>query len=469
MGVLLIPAFMLTCCTEDTHVANDKVNLSFNVDLIESNEGHMKNVELPPGAVALISVETDGGDLVVDEEEVAIIQNSDGYITAPLRLPKGNYRLVDLMIIDKSGEVAFAAPREGSELSKKVARSLPYEINDDVRTDARLSLINTHKKGPKHFGYDCFRGKQQTIKVQVFIAEEYSDKLERASAEALIMKGLDTIRTYTLNHAMNFLSFKGNPAETYTLVVVKDSYARFAKDFKINQIPAKPLKVVLQPALSVVGITAGENNLFGIEFDAVWDIFDFHVDWGDGTTEIWTSGITTALEHSYSEPGHYFVSITGNGLDSAVSVGDLGRGGRIQRLGMKHLINLRDFRIEYSPGPELVDLRHNKLLDVVAYYPNPLDQNPTLRKIIIPNDANIHQLELVGSTNLEPESLNGVIDSIHHQIVTKGRRGGDFLYHRWVDVNQPVATPSEEALEKLREMKHSYNWLVVPDPDGIPF
>src|SRR5690606_25348401 len=95
MGVLLIPAFMLTCCTEDTHVANDKVNLTFNVDLMESNKGHMKNVELPPGAVALMSVETDGGDLVVDEEEVAIIQNSDGYITAPLRLPKGNYRLVD--------------------------------------------------------------------------------------------------------------------------------------------------------------------------------------------------------------------------------------------------------------------------------------------------------------------------------------------------------------------------------------
>ncbi len=458
---------MLTCCTEDAHVANYKVDLTFNVDLMESSEGQMKAAQIPPGAVALISIETEGGDLIVDEQEVTITQNKDGYVTTPLRLPKGSYRLVDLMVLDESGEVAFVTPREGSELSQNVKRYLPYEINEESSVDTRFGLIDTRKKAPKHFGYDCFRGKQHNLKVQVFIAEENSSHLQRATAEALIMKGLDTLRRYKLNHNMNFISFKGNPGETYTLVVVKDSYARFAKDFKINQISGKPLKVVLQPAFSVVGITTGENNHFGIQFDAPW-IFDFHVDWGDGTTEIWTSGITTSLEHYYAEPGHYFVSVTGNGLDSAVYVGNLGSA-RIQRLGMKHLIKLTDFRIEYSWGPEVVDLRHNKLLNVVSYYPGVLEEDPTLRRIRIPNDADIYQLELVGSTNLESESLNGVIDAIHHQIVTKGRQGGDFLYHKWEDPNAPVATPSEASLEKLREMKHTYNWLVVPDPDGIPF
>src|SRR5690606_41534653 len=75
-SVLLIPAFMLTCCTEDTHVANDKVNLTFNVDLMESNKGHMKNVELPPGAVALMSVETDGRS----EEHTSELQSRENLV-----------------------------------------------------------------------------------------------------------------------------------------------------------------------------------------------------------------------------------------------------------------------------------------------------------------------------------------------------------------------------------------------------
>ncbi len=466
IGVLLIPTLLLTCCTEDAHVENDKVNLTFDVDLMEVNEGHLRSTVIPPGAMALISVETEHGEVVVDQQEVAIRRSGDGYQTDALRLPTGSYRLVDLMVVDESDEVVFAAPREGSALSREVVRSLPYEITGESRSDIRLSLLDTRKRAPKHFGYDCFRGKPHTFKVQVFTAEE-NNSVQRTSAHALIMKGIDTLRMYRLTEHMNFITFRGNPGETYSLVVVKDSYSRFAKNFTFKTIPAKPLKVVLQPALSVVGVTTGDQNYFAMQLDPAWDIFDFQVDWGDGTNETWTSGVTTIVEHNYAYPGQYFISITGHGLDSVVLVGNLAGSGRLARLGMKHLVNLSDFRIEYGASPEVVDLSHSKRLNEIRLYPTPSDTSPYLEQLLIPNDANIYLLELVGQTSMKPESLNKVIDNLHHQVVNNPR-SGDFIYSTWEDHNTPIAPPSAEAIEKLKELKNVYNWLVVPDPDGVP-
>lgn len=463
VSVLLIAALMLTCCTEDTHVVNNKVNVIFSVDLIEESKGHMKSSEIPSGAMALVSVETENGEVVVDQEEVAIRRSDEGYLTDPLCLPPGNYRLVDLMVVDEAGEVVFAAPREGSALSQKVGHSLPYEITNKSLTDTRLSLLDTRKRSPKNFGYECFRGKQHMFKVQVFTAEE-NNRLQRTHAQALIMKGLDTLRRYSLTDNMNFITFRGNPGETYSLVVVKDSYGRFARTFTTRQIPTKPLKIVLQPALTAVGVTTGENY-FAMQVDPAWDIFDFQVDWGDGTSETWTSGVTTIVDHQYEYPGHYFISITGNGLDSVVLVGNLE--GRIARLGMKHLVNLRDFRIEYGEGPEVVDLRHNKLVNEIRLFPSSFDPSPDLKRLLIPDDAGIYLLELPGQTNIKPENLNHVIDNLYHQVVNNPR-SGDFIYSTWEDNNVPIATPSPEAIEKLKELKHTYNWLVVPDPDGEP-
>lgn len=467
MGVALIAALMLTCCTEDTQVANDKLNVTFNIDLVEEGTGQLESVTIPHGAIVLISIETENGEVVIDQEPVAIRKNDSGYVTAPLHLTKGNYRLVDLMVADESGEVLFAAPREGSALSKKVSRSLPYEITNEMQVDTRLSLVDTRKKAPKHFGYDCFRGKQHTLKVQVFTSEE-DGAVHRATAEALIMKGLDTIRTYTLNNVMNFVTFKGTPGETYSLVVVKDSYARFSKDFKVNQIPAKPLKVVLQPALTLVGVTTGDNNRFGMQLDAAWGTFDFHIDWGDGTSEIFSPVTTTGVDHSYAHPGKYFISITGNGLDSVVLVGNLIGAGEIERVGLKHLVNLFDFVLEYARGPETIDLTNNKQLMYVLLYPHPLDPSPSLKTLLIPNDANIISLEVIGHTSLTSESINNVIDALHHQITTINPRRGTFDFSRSDDNNTPIAIPSESSMEKLREMKHTYNWFILPDPDGEP-
>jgi hypothetical protein len=465
MGILLLPMMLLTSCLEDDSRDLEKVSLTFSFALKENKEGRATSAQLSAGASVLISVQMSTGELMLDQQEVAIHKDADGYVTAPLQLPAGNYRLVDFMVVGESGEILYAAPRQGSLLSQKTARSLPYNfvINSKETFDNRIAVLDTRTNTSKDFGYDSFRAQSHSFKLQVYITE--GKKLLPASAEALIMKGLDTLRVYQLSKNINTINFSGDPAETYSLVVVKDSYSRFAQNFTIENINAKPIKVVMEPALTVVGLPIADQNYFAMQLDPAWGIFDYMVDWGDGTNQTWTSGITTIVDHFYQQPGHYFISITGHALDSVVLVGNITGGGDIARLGMDHLVNLRDFRIEYGQGPKVIDLSNNKFLNEIRIYPHPFNESP-LEDLIIPNDAFIYNMEIGANKNMKPESLNEVINDIHHQVVNNPR-SGDFWYSVWEDGTVPMVTPSQEALVKLSDLKNTYHWNVNPDPDML--
>lgn len=464
MGMLLLPVIVLASCVEEDSRDHAKVNLTFSFALQENKEGRTTGLQTISGASVLVSVEMTNGELVLDQQEVAIQKGADGYVTAPLQLPPGTYRLVDFMVLGGSDEVLYATPRQGSVLSLEIARSLPYSfaLNSKDTFDNRIEVLATQTKTAENFGYNSFRRQAYSFKLQVYIPKD--KQLLHTSAEALIMRGLDTLRMYPLSENMNTIAFSGDPAATYSLVVVKDAYKRFSQNFTMQHLSRKPVKVVLEPALTAVGVTIADRNYFGMQIDPAWGIFEYMIDWGDGTNENWISGTDTALEHFYQQPGHYFISITGHGLDSLVLVGNLAGGGQIKRLGLDHLVNLRDFRIEYGQGPKVIDLSHNKLLSEIRLYSRPDEISP-VEELIIPDNASIYNMEIGGNINMKPESLNELINDLHLQVVNNPR-SGTFWYALWEDDNVPMVTPSPEALAKLRDLKNTYHWQVIPDPDG---
>lgn len=465
-GVLLLPVLLLVSCLEEETRNFFKVGVSFSFMLKENKEGRSANAKLAPGISALISVEMSNGQLIVDQQEVGIQKHADCYVTAPFQLPQGNYRLVDFMVIDEEGEVLYATPRKGSELAPRIAQALPHDFgvsSDNKPVDNIIEVLDTRKETAKRFGYDSFRRGSHFIKLQVFLAKD--NTLKRTSAEAFILKGLDTLRTYQLSDKMNTIAFSGDPNETYSLVVAKDSYARFAQDFTMQRSNGKPLRVVLEPALTVVGVPLLQDNTFGMQIDPAWGIFEFMIDWGDGTNESWTSGTDVAIIHTYPQPGHYFISITGNGLDSLVLVGNLAGSGGIARLGLEHLVNLSDFRIEYGPGPKVIDLSQNALVREIRIYPNPGEESP-LEDLIISDHGTLYSVEIGQNTNMKPESLNELISDLYNQVVNNPRTG-TFWYGVYDNDYTPMVTPSEESLEKLRYLKNNHQWSLYPDPDVL--
>ena len=468
MSSLLLPAIFLFSCAEDERLDSKIAQFTFSFTIGENSGGRNSPVDIPEGASLLLSLETNSGEAVLDQHQISLHKKGETYISDPVDLRDGKYKITDFFIVNDELDVIFATPRKGSPLSAEIAQSLPYIFISGTPDVSHLSMevLDARMKSVKNFGYSSFRKNKHSVKLQVFTP--MAKKLQSTTAEALIMKGLDTVQMYQLSAKMNTLTFNGEPRETYTLVVAKDSYSRFARDFTMEDLNGSmghsPLKVVLNPAFTVVGNPAPDQNYFAMQFD-IWGPggFDMNVDWGDGTNEIWRSGNTVLLDHYYQEPGKYFISVTGPRIDSAYMVGDIWPGdAEIERLGMDHLKQLVEFRMEYADGPKLIDLSHStEWLSEIRI------NNAGVEDLRIPDNARLYTVELAGNKNLTSESLNEIINDLHHQVVTKPPHSGDFYFYA-DDYNTPVAEPSPESWEKLREMKHDFGWLVIPDPDFIP-
>jgi hypothetical protein len=460
LGSLLLPVFFLFSCAEEEKISSKK-NHTFSFIPGENKEGQFIPVELPDAASLLISLAASSGEVILDQHQVALHKAGESYVSAPVELADGDYNIIDFMVVDDSLNVLYAIPRKGSLLSAKIAQSLPFNfmMGNSDGSDLRMEVLDARTKSSKSFGYNAFRQYKNSFKLQVFIPN--GEQMQITSAQAIVMKELDTLQIYPLLAKMNTLTFNGTPDETYTLVIVKDSYSRYARNFTVNDpgLKGKPIKVILEPALSVVAVPIQDQNYFGMQFDA-WGYFEYKVDWGDGSSQMWTSGFTTILDHHYPQPGKYFITITGHALDSALLVGDLFGAGNIEHLGMRHLANLREFRMEWASGPKTIDLSHNLFLTEVR------TNETVVEDLIIPNNASIWLMELMGNTKLKNESLNEIINDIHHQVVNSVPHTGDFLFYVYENGNYiPITEPSPESWEKLRELKHNYGWVVVPDPD----
>src|SRR5687768_8567055 len=170
MGILLLLVLM-TSCVEEEGRKDAKVNLTFNFAVKENKDGRTRGDEISSGASVLISVEMINGELVVDQQEVAIQKGGIGYVTAPLQLPQGNYRLVDFMVLSESNEVLYATPRHGSVLSEAIMRSLPYSfaINSKGTFDNGIQVLDAKTKTAKSFGYESFRRQPHSFKLQVYL------------------------------------------------------------------------------------------------------------------------------------------------------------------------------------------------------------------------------------------------------------------------------------------------------------
>lgn len=445
-GVLLLPVVFLLSCADEEPTSPDS-EITF---IISSNN---KSLIVPAKASALITVENKAGETVLDHYELKIRNDGDHLSCEPVNLPKGNYTLTHFVIIDDSGDPLYATPLKNTSLGATVDRPLPYTVPSESDSEIMLPLLDVRVHSLESMGYKTYGS--NLIKLQAYIPNRGNNKL--TTAEAYIMQGNDTVEVYPLGAKLNLIPFNGQPGETYSLVVIKDSYSRFSYDLQTGNLPKTPIKAVLDPALTVVGIPITDQNYFSMQLDGV-PVADFNIDWGDGTTTTWTSGITTLLDHYYDEPGKYFISITSPSLETIVMVGDLQGGSDIERIGMQHLSRLFEFRMEWHPGPKVLDFTHCGILSEIRIGPGNLED------IIIPNDANIYLLELVGNINVKQESFDELINDLHHQI-TNNPRSGDLLFNRLESVDLPIVDPSPETIEKLLELKNTYHWYMVPNPE----
>jgi hypothetical protein len=140
-----------SCKKERTLTQPEQAKLKFAISFSNLPSSLPNNGNLS----AIISIKSVTGELVIANSKVNLNYNN-GFVTDALELPKGNYRVVKLIIQDNNGNALFASPHIGSIKSQVVTRPLEIPMaleneNTKILAIEVTEILNTDS--PEDFGY----------------------------------------------------------------------------------------------------------------------------------------------------------------------------------------------------------------------------------------------------------------------------------------------------------------------------
>ena len=463
MALLIIGATLQQCKNEGADPALQKVQFTFGLRSTQPSGGRTEATAQP--TALLLSLENSIGDPVFTSKRIALLHVGTSLMTEPIELAPGTYSITDFLLIDDDDVVLYATPKAGSPLASAVAHPLPYSFtvsSDDVSTVA-MEVVDVSQNTPEDFGYATFNiNVVNTLKVAVFVST--NGVLSLTSADAILYRGDEVVGNFAMEPKTNILAFTGDPDASYRLVVAKEGYPNYVKDFVYSELIAsldgEPLKIVLNQFTILAFVDEdGDFNcsVTGPEGEAI------DVDWGDGTQDhipFATDGPYAHLAHTYATPDQHLITVSGaieliTGFDSAYGSGSM------DAIDLRPLSNLQSLGIVLTRGPETLDLTQN--LELRFLY---LEGVPELKHILLPALNKILHLTINGPNQISTADVDDIIEKIHSAVVLQNTQGGHFgLDQSWmIPTNIMVGPPSPASVDMLQDLRNNYNWTILPDP-----
>jgi hypothetical protein len=455
--MLILGAFMQRCTEDEPQHQSQKVQLTFSLSTPGDTDGRIAG-DLPDGSELVLSLVDLSGNPVMTQQRIPILSLGGSYMTGPIELVPGQYKVDDFMIALGS-EIIFAAPRGNSPLAPAVVRPIPFnfKVKANQVNNIAMEVITTDGFLPQDFGYVSFGiSVVNPLQIAVFIVSEGEAKL--TSAEAFVYHDDVLIKQVSLPAKTNLISFKGSPDDTYRLVIRKAGYADFIHEFiyadLIEELDRLPWKIFLTPAFMLKTLP---SPVFDMTLDGLGGVID--VDWGDGTTiETYDFSVTPNLElsHAYAIPGVYYITVTG-AIDQITEFYCYYDNGEASEMHFEHLPALRVVRYGLKNGPKVIDLSNNSQLDFIN-----IAGVPDLERIILPATHNIDFILVSGPNLFNTAAIDEIINSIHTNAVAGGIHNGVFgLRESWADEETPLlGPPSAAGLVQLDELRTLYGWNV---------
>ncbi|MBT1688257.1 hypothetical protein [Dawidia soli] len=184
------------------------------------------------------------------------------------------------------------------------------------------------------------------------------------------------------------------------------------------------------------------------------------VDWGDGTTDVWTLNNNIIVYHYYTAEGNYPVTVTGD-LETVTAFQATSSSiAAMDQLDISALPALQYFELTVARGPAVVDLSHNTALNSITLRGSPQTTTLLLPPNHVINYVDISATTLSNNTSLPVATINALIDNIHTSVVNNPRSGEFKLADQsgtgW------VGPPSPGAVTQLEDLGDNYSWTVLP-------
>ena len=201
----------------------------------------------------VISVEDFTGKYVKSSEKVELFNMNGNYISKPLSIQKGDYKLTSFFVLDGNDNVVYISPLKGSSKAYLVYNPLPlnFSVQTNMVTKINPEVLNASGNKPEDFGYATFNFNiAQTFDflLGTFIYDDLIKNYKLTSSAITILT--DSVTTYlgSLNVPSGILVSKYDSLgitnkislpeqfNKYTLIISKSGYKTFKKTFTKEEL-----------------------------------------------------------------------------------------------------------------------------------------------------------------------------------------------------------------------------------------
>lgn len=231
LGLLIL---LTTSCKKEEEVVKQKGEVTFTFSALD-NSGSRELEDYPVVAV-LLSIEDAAGNNVYTLEEVELYKLNGQYVSKPLALEEGKYKLTEFMVVDDSKEIKFMTPITDSKKAYLVQASLPmdFDVSKDNVGKLKLEVLDIAESSPADFGYTTFFDfsivKTFDFLVGVFVFNTDEDNYEMTQANIVISYEDEILYEGSIEAITNKITLRDG-YDNYKLLIEKEGYFPYEETF----------------------------------------------------------------------------------------------------------------------------------------------------------------------------------------------------------------------------------------------
>ncbi len=242
-------SFVIQSCDNDiTEPADESAQVEFAVN-IQSDA--LKSTDAFFDAI-IVTIKNSTGKIVYPSKRISLINFGSEYITEPIYLKVGDYKITDFMVVSSNNKVRYATPKEGSPKA--------YLVKDPLDIDFRLKkdevkklvpeVICSREFSPKDFGYSTFSFeivKTFYFHISAFVYSPKTQNYELTDATLNVCGDTTEIFNNVLAAETNLIRINDGYSK-YKVTISKPGYKTVTKTLKREHLKAyyySPLMVNL--------------------------------------------------------------------------------------------------------------------------------------------------------------------------------------------------------------------------------
>src|SRR5688500_4757607 len=121
LAVALLLFVVVTSCDDAKHTKPGHGQVTFSLDLNSTSQGR---VAQEPHAL-IVTVVDKNNIPVLNKKKITLYSFNGSFISEPLDLKSGTYKLTEFFVLDENNNIVYATPLEGSPLAYLVNDPLP--------------------------------------------------------------------------------------------------------------------------------------------------------------------------------------------------------------------------------------------------------------------------------------------------------------------------------------------------------